>query len=114
VRKPISPLSSRPIRNGRDTFKYCDYSNNHQDDESISKNLLGCFRLTFFIHIYLNLPDCSPEERDAFAAEREASKGTMNESAMMLENGAIAVQTCASDQRRGRTGIEFMVSLRTC
>ncbi|MDZ4832581.1 MAG: hypothetical protein SGJ27_02150 [Candidatus Melainabacteria bacterium] len=39
------------------------------------------------------LPRCTPEEREAFAAEREASKGTMNESAMMLDNGEIAVKT---------------------
>lgn len=35
----------------------------------------------------------TPEERTQFQAEREAAKGTMTESALMLDDGVIAVQT---------------------
>lgn len=39
------------------------------------------------------LPDCSPAERDAFAAERKAMEGTWLETITMMESGELQVRT---------------------
>jgi hypothetical protein len=40
----------------------------------------------------------TPEESAQYKAEREATKGTMTESALMMEDGVIAVQTWCYSQ----------------